>query len=82
MPVIVYAIGAGPLKEPVAQALVRDCLSNATVITVRERGARKVLEEAGVEREIVVTADPALLLEPSRCLRARWSRRDWRANAR
>ncbi len=64
VPVMLYAVGAGPLKEPAAQALVRDCLNNAAVITVRERGARKVLEEAGVGRDIVVTADPALLLEP------------------
>ena len=64
VPVMLYAIGAGPLKEPAAQELVRDCLNNAAVITVRERGALKVLEEAGVELEIAVTADPALLLEP------------------
>jgi polysaccharide pyruvyl transferase CsaB len=64
VPVMVYAIGAGPLDDPAAQAAVRDCLNSANVITVRERNARKVLEEAGVEQEIVITADPALLLEP------------------
>ena len=36
----------------------------ADVVTVRERGARQVLEEVGVHREIMVTADPALLLKP------------------
>ena len=30
----------------------------------RERSAQRVLEEAGVHREITVTADPALLLKP------------------
>jgi polysaccharide pyruvyl transferase CsaB len=64
VPVMVYAIGAGPLEEQTAQALVRDCLNEAEVVTVRERGAHKVLEEAGVKREITITADPALLLEP------------------
>jgi polysaccharide pyruvyl transferase WcaK-like protein len=34
------------------------------VVTVRERDARRILEDVGVHREIVVTADPALLLEP------------------
>ena len=64
VPVMAYAIGAGPLQDPGAQALVRDCLSAAEIVTVRERSAHKVLEEAGVEREIIVTADPALLLKP------------------
>jgi polysaccharide pyruvyl transferase CsaB len=64
VPVMLYAIGAGPLKDPAAQALVRDCLDPVDLITVRERRAGKILEDAGVSREIVVTADPALLLEP------------------
>ena len=64
VPVMLYAIGAGPLKDPNVQALVRDCLNKVDVVTVREKSAHKVLEDAGVDREITITADPALLLEP------------------
>ena len=64
VPVMVYAVSAGPLRDPAVQQLVRDGLSRVAVVTVRERGARQVLEDVGVHREIVVTADPALLLEP------------------
>jgi polysaccharide pyruvyl transferase CsaB len=64
VPVMVYAISAGPLKDPAAQKAVQDGLGAAAVVTVRERGARQVLEDIGVRREILVTADPALLLEP------------------
>jgi polysaccharide pyruvyl transferase CsaB len=64
VPVMLYAIGAGPLKHAGAQAVVREVLDQVDVVTVRERGAQQVLEEAGVHREIVVTADPALLLKP------------------
>jgi polysaccharide pyruvyl transferase CsaB len=64
VPVMVYAIGAGPLKDPVAQTAVRECLEHAEVITVRERSAQQALEEAGLHREIHVTADPALLIKP------------------
>lgn len=64
VPFMVYAIGAGPLQDPAAQEAVRDCLDGAAIITVREAAARQALEEAGVRREIVVTADPALLLRP------------------
>jgi polysaccharide pyruvyl transferase CsaB len=63
VPVMLYAIGAGPLKHAGAQAAVREVLDLVDVVTVRERSAQQVLEEAGVHREIVVTADPALLLK-------------------
>ena len=64
VPVMIYAISAGPLKDPAAQKAVREGLSRAAVVTVRERGARQTLEDVGVHREILVTADPALLLKP------------------
>ena len=65
VPVMVYAVGAGPLNDPVSQAAVRDALEHAEAITVRERSAQQVLENAGVHRDITVTADPALLLRPA-----------------
>jgi polysaccharide pyruvyl transferase CsaB len=64
VPVLLYAVSAGPLQDPAAQALVRDHLGPAAAVTVRERRARQLLEEVGVRRDIEVTADPALLLEP------------------
>ena len=64
VPVMLYAIGAGPLNDPAVQEAVRECLEHVEVITVRERSAQQVLENAGVHREIIVTADPALLLKP------------------
>lgn len=63
-PVMVYAISAGPLLDVPLRSRVRDALNQASVITVRDRHARQLLEELGVQREITVTADPALLLEP------------------
>jgi polysaccharide pyruvyl transferase CsaB len=65
VPVMVYAVGAGPLKDPSVQASVREALDGVHAITVRERSAQQVLEEAGVHRDVVVTADPALLLKPA-----------------
>lgn len=64
IPVMLYAVGAGPLVDPAVQSAVREVLEHVDVVTVRERAAQHVLEEAGVHREIVVTADPALLLKP------------------
>jgi polysaccharide pyruvyl transferase CsaB len=64
VPVMFYAVGAGPLIDPTVQAAVREVLEQADVVTVRERSAQQTLEAAGVHREIIVTADPALLLKP------------------
>lgn len=62
IPVMLYAVGAGPLRDSAVQTVVRECLDRAAAITVREAPARRVLEDTGVRQEIRVTADPALLL--------------------
>jgi polysaccharide pyruvyl transferase CsaB len=64
VPVMLYAVGAGPLSDPNVQKAVREALEGVAAITVREKSAQQLLEEAGVRREVVVTADPALLLKP------------------
>ena len=64
IPTMVYAVSAGPLHDPSMQQQVFETLRGASVITVRERRAKKILEDVGIRCEIVVTADPAFLLEP------------------
>ncbi|MDX2091550.1 MAG: polysaccharide pyruvyl transferase family protein [Kofleriaceae bacterium] len=64
-PVMVYAIGAGPLADVSLRSHVRENLDRVTVLTVRDRRTRQLLEDIGVEHEVFVTADPALLLEPA-----------------
>jgi polysaccharide pyruvyl transferase WcaK-like protein len=63
VPVLVYAVTAAPPQDAAARTLVRDTLSRADAVTVRERRTRQLLEEVGV-REIEVTANPAFLLKP------------------
>ena len=64
IPVMVYAVGAGPLQDLSVQMLVRECLNRCVAVTVRERRTQQLLEHIGVTADIQVTADPALLLEP------------------
>jgi polysaccharide pyruvyl transferase CsaB len=64
VPVMLFAVGAGPLKDPTVQAAVRESLEGVAAITVREKSAQQALEECGLEQEVMVTADPALLLKP------------------
>jgi polysaccharide pyruvyl transferase CsaB len=64
IPSMVYAVGAGPLNTDTSRKRVKDVLDNADIITVREKEAKKILEDTGVKKEIKVTADPAFLLNP------------------
>jgi polysaccharide pyruvyl transferase CsaB len=65
IPVVIYAIGTGPLNDPENRKSVVKNLSRAAAVTVRDRQALKQLEEVGVKQKIILTADPALLLEPT-----------------
>jgi polysaccharide pyruvyl transferase CsaB len=64
VPVVVYAVSAGPLTEPGSRELIVKHLTPAGAVTVRDREAMKLLEEVGIQREIIRTADPAVLLAP------------------
>jgi polysaccharide pyruvyl transferase CsaB len=62
IPTMAYAVGAGPLDSPIDRRRVRSSLNRAAVVTVRDRPSRQILEDVGVRRPVVVTADPAFLL--------------------
>jgi polysaccharide pyruvyl transferase WcaK-like protein len=65
VPVFAYAVGAGPLNDPEERAVVRKVLAGVRDLTVQDHESRLVVEKAGLDREVTVTADPALLLTPS-----------------
>ncbi|QQP88363.1 polysaccharide pyruvyl transferase family protein [Skermanella sp. TT6] len=65
VPTFAFSVGIGPLKGGEERAAVRDGMNMMTGITVREIGAKRLLEEIGCTRPVTVTADPALLLDPA-----------------
>ena len=65
IPVAIYAISAGPLQDPRVRAAVAEALNKVQLITVRDRQGYRLLEDVGVEKDIHLTADPALLIEPA-----------------
>lgn len=65
IPVAVYAISAGPLEDPDVRAAVGEALNKVQLISVRDRQGLRLLEDVGVEKDIHLTADPALLIEPA-----------------
>ncbi|GAB3662165.1 polysaccharide pyruvyl transferase family protein [Glycomyces tarimensis] len=62
IPTFTYAVGVGPLRDPEDRAIVRDTLNRVNDLVVRDEESRLVLEDVGVDRQITVAADPALLL--------------------
>ncbi len=64
VPVMVYAISAGPMRLRSTRELAREALSHAALISVRDRQGRRLLEDIGIQQSIHLTADPALLLQP------------------
>lgn len=64
VPTMVYGVGAGPLDNENSRKRVKEVLNYADVITVRDREAKKIFEDIGVDNPIMITADPAFLLTP------------------
>jgi polysaccharide pyruvyl transferase WcaK-like protein len=64
IPTFGYAIGAGPLTAHEDIDLVREVVEDMTDLTVRDHESILALEGAGISRQITVTADAAVLLEP------------------
>jgi polysaccharide pyruvyl transferase CsaB len=64
IPVMIYAISAGPIKTPESKQLVIEALNKVDKITVRESEAKRILHDLGVNQDIEITADPGLLLKP------------------
>lgn len=64
VPVIVYAISAGPLNRSKARISVVKALNDVAVLSVRDKQGYRLLEDLGIKKEIHLTADPALLIQP------------------
>ncbi len=64
-PVMLYAVGVGPLEFAESRDMVRDLVSAAAAVTVRDRESAEALVELGVHRKgIEITADPVWGLSP------------------
>jgi polysaccharide pyruvyl transferase CsaB len=65
-PLMIYAVGVGPLQSEIGRSFTRLAFEQAQVITVRDSESRQLLESLGGKIEPVrVTADPAFGLEAS-----------------
>jgi polysaccharide pyruvyl transferase CsaB len=64
-PLMLYAVGVGPLLSEHARRFTRAACDAADVVTVRDPGSKDLLEAIGVAPEkVAVTADPAFAFTP------------------
>ena len=64
-PLMLYAVGVGPLLSEIGKAHTRAAFEQASVITVRDAESKKQLRALGITpKRIRVTADPAFRLQP------------------
>lgn len=61
VPTIVWGQGVGPLSSEGARTLVRELFQHATAVSVRDESSKVLLREIGVDRDILVAADPGWL---------------------
>lgn len=65
-PLMIYAVGVGPLQSEIGKSFTRLAFEQAQIITVRDAESKQVLESLGLDVERVrVTADPAFGFAPS-----------------
>jgi polysaccharide pyruvyl transferase CsaB len=65
-PVLLYAVGVGPLLYPAGRELTRDVALAASGITVRDTASAEILRDlAGADLGVEVTADPVWRLIPA-----------------
>lgn len=60
--VIVYGVGAGPIRTKLGATLIKLMLGCASSISVRDSESKKLLESIGVNKPILEISDPALQL--------------------
>lgn len=64
--VMLYANGIGPVLRGINRSLTARIINGVDVITLREESSARELEALGIRKpQILVTADPALGLEPA-----------------
>lgn len=64
-PIIFYGVSIKEIKSRIGKLTTRFLVNIADVLTVREPGSEKILRNLGITREVILTADPTIMLEPA-----------------
>lgn len=61
---MIYSQGIGPVNKEANKTWVKRILSKVDLINVRDKNSKKTLEDIGINRDILVTADTVLGMTP------------------
>ena len=71
--VVLYGCGIGPIRGRLFRRLTAEILNRcADAVTLRDSGSAALLKEIGVQKQLYLTADPALTIRPDREAAARF----------
>jgi len=62
--IMVLAVSSQDIKSNISKKLIKALMNRVDIITVREPETRKIFKDLGISKDILLTADPAILLEP------------------
>jgi len=62
-PVYLYSQSIGPIHGKIQEELLKVTLNKANLIELREKDSLRYLQKLGIHKPMVITADPAFLLE-------------------
>jgi polysaccharide pyruvyl transferase WcaK-like protein len=63
-PFVLLAVGAGPITSDPGRAVARFLVDRAASSSVRDQGSLDALRASGVTRDVLLAADPTLLIDP------------------
>ncbi len=66
-----YSNGVGPINSSFNRYLTKRVLEKTDFLSVRDEDSRAFLRDIGIRKEVYLTADPALILEPASTERGR-----------
>ena len=67
-PLMLYAVGVGPLNRVEGKKITRAIADLADAISVRDVGSKEILGHIGVDiSEVIITADPAFRIKVEEC---------------
>jgi polysaccharide pyruvyl transferase CsaB len=63
--VVIYGVGAGPIRTKTGAFFIKQLLKKADRISVRDADSKTLLESLGIKKEVHIIGDPALFLANS-----------------
>lgn len=65
LPMITYSIGAGPITKKLSKIITKGAFSQFNAVYVRDQKSKEWLQQSGVRKQIKLSADAGVLINPN-----------------